>query len=472
MPGRLNRRAFLTRSSLAPGTTLASVPGCDGERQEPRPAPAADPGATAGVNWAGNLDYHAPRFYQPTTVAEAQALVAESPKIRPLGTRHCFNRIADSREAQISVRALPRIVEIDEAKGTATIDAGASYGQVCEALDARGYALPNLASLPHISIAGAIATATHGSGADNGNLAAPVSALEFIDAKGDLVTLSRAGSGEAFKGAVVHLGGLGLLTKVTLDLVPAFEMRQHVYLDLPAAAMRERFDELMGSGYSVSLFTDYRDDRVKQVWRKQRADNSEPDAERDFFGAAPATRNRHPADAPAEVCTDQLGVAGPWYDRLPHFKMGFTPSSGKELQTEYFVPREHSVAAYQAITELAGDLAPVLIISEVRLVAADDLWMSTAYGQPTTAFHFTWQPHRDGVRRVAPMLDRALAPFGAVPHWGKVFTLSPAALQSRHARLDDFKDLLAAHDPNGKFRNAYLEYYLYGSETFTVDDMW
>lgn len=449
--------------------------GVENESAEQQAAREAVADTTAGGNWAGNIEYHAPRFYPPNSVASvarAQEIVAQNDKIRPLGTRHCFNRLADSEEAQISVRALIEIDNVDEDAGTVTIEAGASYGLVCSQLDERGYALQNLASLPHISIVGAAATATHGSGADNQNLATAVSGLEFIDANGDLVTLSREEDGETFNGAPVHLGGLGLITKVTLDLVPSFDVRQHVYQDLPVSSMRENFEEIMRSGYSVSLFTDYQDDAINQVWRKQKVENSSREAQPDFFGATPANKKLHPAGANPEPCTPQQGKPGPWYNRLPHFRMGFTPSSGEELQTELFVPREHSVDAYEAIAELAGEIAPYLIISEIRQIEADDLWMSTAYGQPKTTFHFTWKRDPKGVKSVLPNIEEALRPFNVQPHWGKVFTMSPETLRSRYDRLDDFKDLLATYDPNGKFRNEYMQYYLYGSEELTLDDMW
>lgn len=472
----MDRRAFLkTSSSLAVGTALVSMTGCGVENESAELETARETIArdtTAGNNWAGNLEYHSRRFYQPTSVAEAQEIVAQSDKIRPLGTRHCFNRIADSDQAQVSVRALNKITHIDEEAGTATIEAGASYGQVCNALDERGYALQNLASLPHISIVGAAATATHGSGPDNQNLATAVSGLEFINARGDLVTLTREKDGADFNGAPVHLGGLGLITKVTLDLATSFDMRQHVYLDLPVSSMRDHFDEIMGSGYSVSLFTDYQGDTINQVWRKQKVENSSREAEPDFFGATPADQEMHPAGASAEPCTAQQGEPGPWYNRLPHFRMGFTPSSGEELQTEYFVPREHAVDAYEAIAGLAGEIAPHLIISEVRLIDADNLWMSTAYRQPKTAFHFTWEPDREGVKSVLPKLEDALRPFDVQSHWGKVFAMPPETLQSHYPQLGDFKDFLTTYDPNGKFRNEYMQYYLYGAEDITPADMW
>ena len=416
----------------------------------------------AGKNWAGNLEYSAENFYQVQSIAEAQEVIRQSDKVRVLGTRHCFNRIADSPYNMVSIRDLDKIVEIDEEASTATIEAGASYGQVCQALHEQGYALHNLASLPHTSIVGACATATHGSGVSNGNLATAVSALEFIDAGGDLVTLSREKDGEKLAGAVVNLGGLGVVTNVTLDLVPTFDVRQHVYLDLPVSELRDNFAEIMGSGYSVSLFTDYDGDRVNQVWVKSKAENSSEEAEAAFFGATAADRDVHPILAlSAENCTEQMGVPGPWYNRLPHFKMGFTPSSGKELQAEYFVPQENAVDAYFAISELRDQIAPYLLISEIRMIDGDDLWMSTCYQQPKTAFHFTWEQDIEGVTALLPVIEEALHPFGAQPHWGKVFAMEPATLQARYPKLPDFKSLLAEYDPEGKFRNDFLEKNLY-----------
>ena len=452
---KMNKRTFLkTTASLAASGLLAPL-----SRAHPFLIRRRGP---AGENWAGNLEYSAENFYQAQSVADVQEVVRQSGKVRVLGTRHCFNRIADSEYNMVSIRDLDKIVDIDEEASTATIEAGASYGQICRDLHEQGYALHNLASLPHISVAGACATATHGSGRANGNLATQVSAIEFVDADGDLVTLAREKDGDAFAGAVVNLGGLGVVTRLRLDLLPTFQARQHVYLDLPVSALREHFEEIMTSGYSVSLFTDYQSDRVNQVWVKSKVEESRAEAEPDFYGATPADRNVHPIlSASAENCTDQLGEPGPWYNRLPHFKMGFTPSSGKELQAEYFVPLEHAVDAYFAISELKEQITPYLMISEIRTIDADNLWMSTCHDGPRTAFHFTWEQDTEGVTGVLPLLEEALEPFGARPHWGKVFTMTPDRLQSLYPRLADFKELLAEYDPEGKFRNDYLQRHLY-----------
>jgi len=457
----MKKRTFLKNSAtLMAGGMVAPLVSCNATTQQAQSV-TLDAKRT---NWAGNLTYQAANFYQPDTVSEIQKWVSTHDKVKVLGTQHCFNAIADSQYNQLSLRKLNRILAIDEEAQTATIQAGASYGQVCESLYQQGYALHNLASLPHISIAGACATATHGSGINNGNLASAVAALEFIDAKGELVSLSRTQNPEIFGGAVVHLGGLGVITQLTLDLVSAFDVKQDVYLDLPLAELESNFIAIMGSGYSVSLFTAYQTDTVNQVWIKTQVDSSEPSqsADPEFYGAQLAERNIHPLiELSAENCTEQMGIVGPWYDRLPHFKMEFTPSNGVELQTEYFVPIESAVEAYQAIQALATLIRPLLMISEIRTIAADNLWMSPCYKRQAVAFHFTWEQDWERLKSILPRIEEALAPFEVRPHWGKLFTIPPNQLRQSYPKLDDFTQFLAIHDPQGKFRNEFLDTYLY-----------
>jgi xylitol oxidase len=178
---------------------------------------------------------------------------------------------------------------------------------------------------------------------------------------------------------------------------------------------------------------------------------------KDFFGATRATKNLHPIAAlSAENCTDQMDVPGPWYDRLPHFKMGFTPSAGKELQSEYFVPRKNALDAILAVEKLHEQISPHLMITEIRTIAADDLWMSPAYKQDSVAIHFTWKPEWPEVSKLLPLIERELAPFNPRPHWGKLFTIPPAQLQSRCQKLHEFIALAKKFDPQGKFRNDFL----------------
>jgi alditol oxidase len=417
---------------------------------------------TGPTNWAGNYTYLAQRRHEPASIGELQELVTNSRSLRALGSRHSFNDIADTTGDQVSLRRMPRVFELDRVAGTLTVDGGVRYGEISGPLHAAGYALNNLASLPHISVAGACATATHGSGDRIGNLATIVSGLEVVVASGEIVRLARESDPDAFKGAVVSLGGLGVVTSLTLDLQPTFQMRQDLYEYLPLARVGDHFDEITSSADSVSLFTDWRAPLIDQVWLKRRVTDGErfePPA--DFFGARIATAPIHPIRRmSAAALTEQLGVPGPWHERMPHFRMDHTPSSGAEIQTEYLVPRRLAVEALLAIDAVRDRISGPLQISEVRTIAGDDLWMSTAYGRASVAFHFTWQPDWEAVRGVLPALEAALAPFEPRPHWGKVFALPPDAIRSSYERLPAFVSLLQRYDPSGKFRNAFLDRYI------------
>ena len=410
-------------------------------------------------NWAGNYLYTANKIHYPETVEQVQELVKRVAKIRALGSRHSFNGIADSPDCLISLQNMPSNISFDPENRTVTVAGGVKYGELGKAMHARGFALHNLASLPHISVAGACATATHGSGVRNGNLAAGVSSLEIISANGELKSLSKERDGERFHGAVVGLGALGIVTKLTLDMEPTFDVRQDVYENLPFSQLETHFDEIISSAYSVSLFTDWRDENFDQVWLKSRiSDGFDYDNKRNFFGASPATSPIHPIRSEsAESCSEQLGVPGPWHERLPHFRMDFTPSSGEELQSEYFVPREMGLESIRAVFSLSAQISPLLQISEVRTIAADSLWMSPCYRQDSLAIHFTWKKDWASVEKLLPLIEASLAPYDARPHWAKLFTMQPRKLRSLYARLPDFAELLATLDPDQKFRNIFLE---------------
>lgn len=416
-------------------------------------------------NWAGNYEYSTNKLHTPASAEALQQLVKDLKKFKVLGTRHCFNNIADSTANLVSLKQLDQVISLDKDARTVTVGAGISYGKLCPYLYKNGFALHNLASLPHISIAGACATATHGSGSSNGNLATAVRALEMVTASGDIVQLSKEKDGEKFLGAVVGLGALGVVTRLTLDIQPTFDMQQDLYERLPLAQLKDHLDEIFASGYSVSLFTDWKKQEFNQVWLKRRIEpGTESMPKPDFFGAMPATRNLHPiAELSAENCTEQMGVPGPWHERMPHFKMNFTPSSGEELQSEYFVPRDKGYEAIIAVDRLRDQISPHLFISEIRTIDADELWMSPCYRQPCMAIHFTWKQDWPAVKKVLPLIEAALAPFNVKPHWGKLFTIAPATLQQRYEKLPAFRQLLKEYDPQGKFRNAFLDTNIYGS---------
>jgi alditol oxidase len=405
-------------------------------------------------NWAGNIAYAAKRVHTPRSVADLQDVVRQATKLRAVGSRHSFNRIADTDADHIAMRHFDKVLAIDNAARTVTIEGGITYGTLSPVLDRAGLALHNLASLPHISVAGAAATATHGSGVGNKNLATSIAALKLVTATGEILALKR---GDAdFDGAVVNLGALGVVSELTLDLQPRFEVRQDIYMDLPFATLLDNCEAVLGAAYSVSLFTKWQGDTVGQVWLKSRADT--PPRTGDFFGAKAATRAWHPIPEidPAPV-TEQLGVPGPWHLRLPHFRMEFTPSAGAELQSEYFVARANAPAALRALKSIEDKIAPLLMISEIRTIAADTLWLSPAYQEDCVAFHFTFKPDWPAVKQVLPGIEWALRPFNARPHWGKLFTMTPADVEAGYRRLPDFRALRDRLDPARKFANEFID---------------
>jgi xylitol oxidase len=415
------------------------------------------------TNWAGNLTYGAPKLHEPESIGDLREIVKNSRSLRVLGSRHSFNDVADTTGDLVSLARMPRIFDLDPVAGTITVDGGVRYGELCGPLHAAGFALHNLASLPHISVAGACATATHGSGDRSGNLATAVSAMELVTADGEVRVLARDRDPEEFNGAVVSLGGLGVVASLTLDLQPTFRMRQDLYEDIALSEVAAHFDEISSSADSVSLFSEWHGPLFEQVWLKRRVADDDPfEPAPDLFGATLATVPIHPIRRmSAAACTEQLGVPGPWFERLPHFRMDHMPSSGAELQSEYLLPRQHAAAALLALDRIRDRFMPLLQVSEVRTVAADDLWMSTAFGRASVALHFTWQPDRDALGRVLPIIEEALAPFDPRPHWGKVFTMSPADVRSSYDKLPQFVALLDRHDPSGKFRNAFTSRYIF-----------
>ncbi|MGK3952409.1 D-arabinono-1,4-lactone oxidase [Microbacterium sp. I2] len=393
----------------------------------------------------------------PRSIEELADAVRSASRVKALGSRHCFNTIADTDGVHIVARELPAEVAVDSERRVVRVAAGLRYGDVAPRLDREGWALANLASLPHISLAGAVATGTHGSGDAVASLAASVAAVELVTADGETLRFAR---GDAdFDGAVVSLGALGIVTALELDIVPTFDIAQTVYERLPLDAALDDLDAVTGLGYSVSMFHTWRDpDVVDQLWVKRRADAA--GAVRDeVLGASRATVKRHPLpDVSAESCTDQLGEPGPWFARLPHFKLEFTPSNGDELQSEYLVPRRNAVAAISALRELAPRVVPLLQVCELRTVARDDLWLSPAYQTDVMGLHFTWKPDQPGVEALLPIIEAALAPLGARPHWGKLFTLEGAEQRMRqlYPRWNDFAALRERLDPRGVFRNDFL----------------
>ncbi|MEV3854760.1 FAD-binding protein [Streptomyces sp. NPDC050095] len=412
----------------------------------------------APTNWARNITFSAAAIQRPSSVGELRDIVARSAHVRVLGSGHSFNRIADvdadRAGALVSIAGLPGDIEIDARAGTVRVGGGVRYAELAAALHAHGLALPNMASLPHISVAGSVATGTHGSGNGNRSLAEAVRAVEILTGDGGTVTLARGDVG--FEGAVVSLGALGVVLSLTLDTEPDFEVAQSVFGELPFQELD--FEAASSAAYSVSLFTTWRAAHFDQVWVKQR--HPLPVA---FPWAEPVAEARHPVPGMSPVhCTEQFGVPGPWHERLPHFRAGFTPSNGDELQSEYLLPREHAAAALAALDAVRERIAPVLQVCEVRTVAADAQWMSPAYGRDTVAFHFTWIADTARVLPIVSLVEDRLRDLDPRPHWGKVFTASPGRVAGRYPHAAEFAKLVERLDPEGRFSNAFVRALLAG----------
>jgi alditol oxidase len=403
-------------------------------------------------NWSGNVTFDASLVVRPTTLDDIKSAVVAADCVRALGSVHSFNRIADSDDALISFEHFPKDIQIDKVGKQVRVAAGVRYGEIAIALHAASLALPNMGSLPHITVIGATSTGTHGSGVRNQNLSAAIHSIELITASGDDITIS----GDELASARVGLGALGIIHHVTLQAIDSFDVAQTIFLDLPFENLLRHFDAIMSTGYSVSVFTTWGDALVDQVWVKSRIGvDALPGGE--LFSAIAATHKFHPlAGVSTESATDQLGSVGPWHERLPHFKLDFTPSFGEELQSEFFVDFNDAAEAIQAVHSLRAQIRPLLLVTELRTIAADDNWLSEAYGRDSLAIHFTWKPNVAGVAAFLPTLEAALAPFTARPHWGKLFTDSGFDFTALYPKFADWLDYRGGLDPGRKFINEQL----------------
>ena len=401
-------------------------------------------------NWSKNVDFNDRGYLQPESLTELQEVVRSNAKLRARGTAHCFNEIANTSSYAINLSKMPQTIEVNSGSNSVTVAAGLKYGELAPVLHQQGWALNNLASLPHISIAGSVSTGTHGSGIRNQNLANQVLSLDLVTAEGELRHIDR--TNPAFNALVVGLGLGGVVYQYELKIEPTFEIRQVIYPEIPLDVLQRSFDQIMGTAYSVSYFTDWGSDQVGNLWCKFRDGEVIPES---IGGSAKADKKYHPIPSVDPVaCTEQLGVSGFWHERLSHFKLDFTPSVGEEIQTEFFVDRKDAAAAIEAVSKLGAEISPLLWITELRTIAADDLWLSGAYQRDTLAIHFTWKKD-DAIYSVIEKVETALRPFNYRPHWGKVFTADAQYLKSVYPKMSEFKALVEALDPTKKFENSF-----------------
>jgi xylitol oxidase len=411
-----------------------------------------------GSTWAGTHRFGAAALVEAQSVDEVRAAIRTAPgRIKALGTRHSFNDLADTDGTLICVTDFPDSPLVDltsPANPTVNAPAGMRYGTLGAWLQARGWALHNTGSLPHISIAGATATGTHGSGVGNGCQSTALRRLEFVDANGEMRVVRRGQPG--FEGLAVGLGAFGVTTEVTLGIQPTYDVRQDVYTGMPWDALLEETPQILADAYSVSIFTTWTEDTVQQVWRKSGVHRTTPPPDEWHGATRSAESDARLVGGDPEALTPQGGRPGPWIDRLPHFRLTHTPSNGAEIQSEYFVPMDAAGEALAAVRALGDRIAPLLLVSELRAVAADDLWLSGAYQRDALTIHFTWGPHPSEVAALLPDLEAVLAPFDARPHWGKWHAFDAAAIARVHPRLADARALFEELDPDGRFANDHL----------------
>lgn len=401
-------------------------------------------------NWSKNVEFNDKSYLQPTSLTELQEIIRTNPKVRARGTAHCFNEIANTSSVAVNLGKMPKTIEIDVENKSVLVAAGLKYGELAPILHDKGWALSNLASLPHISIAGSVSSGTHGSGIKNQNLANQVLALDIVTAEGDLRQIDRGNP--AFNALIVGLGLGGVVYQYQLRIEESFQIRQVIYPEIPLDILQRNFDSIMGSAYSVSYFTDWSSAQVGNLWCKFRDGETIPER---IGGRSQADKKFHPIPAVDPVaCTEQLGVAGDWHQRLSHFKLEFTPSVGEEIQSEFFVDRKDASAAIEAVSQLGAEITPLLWITELRTIAADNLWLSGAFERDCLAIHFTWKKE-DAIYPIIEKIEAALRPFSYRPHWGKVFTADSQYLKSVYPKINEFKALVEGLDPSSKFENSF-----------------
>lgn len=403
-------------------------------------------------NWSDTVDLRG-TVATPRSTAEVAELVRGADRVLALGSAHSFSPVAVTPGLHIETAALPADIAVNGT--TVTVSAGMTYATLGRELHARGLGLAAMASLPHITVGGAIATGTHGSGDAIGTLSSAVTGIEIVTAGGD-VRWVRRGVDPDFGAWVVSIGALGVVTRVEMEVEPTYEVAQTIFAGLDLDVVEADFDAVFGSATSVSVFTRWRPEPDAQLWLKRRIDREGPWPGGPAFGVPPRDDPLHPLEQLDPVhCNPQRGQVGPWHERLPHFRAEFTPSAGDEIQAEYLLPRTHAVEAIRALRALHARITPLLHVTEIRTMRADDLWLSPAYSVDTVGIHFTW--HRDErIFEVLPAIEEVLLPLGARPHWGKVSVASPEQLHSAYPRLTDFLRLREQVDPQGRFCGPFV----------------
>ena len=435
----------------------------------------AEDGGDIPQNWAKTVYYNHTIHY-PKTVEEIQHILQYHAKIRVLGSMHSFNNITklpqEFNGVYISMSNMNQVIKCCRGERV-TIQPGITFGELGEYLHERNFGFHNMASLPHITVGGAISTGTHGAGVFNGNLASHVMQVKLISADGKLRTY-RIGQDPEFQHIPVSFGLAGIIVEIELDIVPDYDIQQCIYENLPFNTIKKSdYKTAFSSAYSFSIFTQWKNRKFTSIWAKYRLRKGRNGNEEsimidcpDMNKIKPSSNKVHPL--PGGDTSFVSGGIGknykePGYVGLPHFLMEGVPSQGEELQSEYFVSSHMFDVVIEVLFhhfEENPKLYDLLYVSEMRFVAGDKLTLSPQHVLGSSiGFHFTWKKEFDQVVDALKGIENVLKPYNALPHMGKLFTMTGRELEGKYGQrnLRAFQSFVAPLDPLKKFVNPFLQ---------------
>jgi L-gulono-1,4-lactone dehydrogenase len=421
-------------------------------------------------NWAGTAAAEPARRYLPRTAESIADAVKEAGSagltVRALGSGHSFTPAAATSGAALDLSGWTGIVTADAESGLVTVRSGTTIRALNAALDVLGLAMPNLGDIDAQTIAGAICTGTHGTGARLGGLATQVEALELVLADGSLVSCSATRHPEMFAAARVGLGALGVISTVTLRCVPAFTLAADER-PMPLAEVTARFEEFAADNdhFEFYWFPYGRNALVKRNNRVAPGGRGMPAWRRFWeydvmenaaFGALCRTGRAVPALIRPLNRLAAATLSERSYSDSSH-RVFVTPRRVRFVESEYAVPRESVLDVLAELRRAVGRLAsPVMFPVEVRVAASDDIWLSTGYGRRTAyvAIHqYVGLPYQEYFR----VFESIAAAVDGRPHWGKLHTLDAGRLASLYPRFADFLRVRDQADPERRFTNPYLD---------------
>lgn len=429
-------------------------------------------GVSGWSNWAGTEHTHPVRQTHPGDVdalaEDIRAAVAQGLQVKAVGSGHSFTGIAATDGVVVHLDRMAQIRSLDVPSGQVTVEAGMPLHALNAALDAHGLALANLGDIDVQTISGAVSTGTHGTGHALGGLATQVIGVELVDAEGRLVRCSAAESPKTFAAARIGLGALGVVTALTLQCVPAFALRA-VEAPMPLDEVLEGFDELAEDNdhFEFYWFPHTRRALTKRNNRVAAGEARKPlsrfrywlDDEllsNTVFGWTQGLTARVPGltGTVNNVATRALS-AREYVDAS--YKVFCSPRRVRFREMEYAVPRAALVEVLQSVQawiDGSGERVPFPI--EVRVAAADDIWLSTAF-ERETAYVAVHQFHRLDHERYFRAVESIVGGVGGRPHWGKLHQLDATELERLYPRMADWREVRARLDPSGVFANPYLD---------------